>query len=61
MEFRFFLNWSKSLCLVLSKPTKRLAAQSTAYFLRNRQDKQGFVKENKKVYLCKRSLNLFKP
>ena len=27
--------WSKSLCLGVSEPTKRLAAQSTAYALRN--------------------------
>ena len=26
-----FQNWSKSLCLGVSEPTKRLAAQSTAY------------------------------
>ena len=43
-----FQNWSKTLCLVLSDPTKRLAAQSTAYALRNRQVKQAFVKENEK-------------
>ena len=30
-----FQNWSKSLCLGVSKPTKRLAVQSTAYALRD--------------------------
>ena len=30
-----FQNWSKPLCLGVSEPTKRLAAQSTAYALRN--------------------------
>ena len=43
-----FQNCSKALCLGVSKPTKRLAAQSTAYALRNRQGKQAFVKENEK-------------
>ena len=44
-----FQNWSKSLCLCVSGPTKRLTAQSTAaYALRNWQGKQEFVKENKK-------------
>ena len=43
-----FQNWSKALCLGVSEPTKRLAAQSTAYTLCNRQDKQTFVKESKK-------------
>ena len=40
----------KALCLGASEPTKRLAAQSTAYVLRNRQGKQAFVKENEKIY-----------
>ena len=43
-----FQNWSKALCLGVSEPTKRLAAQSTAYTLCNRRDKQTFVKESKK-------------
>ena len=43
-----FQNWSKALCLGVSKPTKRLAAQSTACALRNRQGKLAFVKENEK-------------
>ena len=43
-----FQNWSKALCLGVSEPTKWLAAQSTAYTLRNRQDKQAFAKENEK-------------
>ena len=51
-------NWSKALGLDVSEPTKRLAAQSTAYALRNRQGKQAFVKENEKNYLCKKGLNL---
>ena len=49
-----FQNWSKALCLGVSEPTKRLAAQSTAYTLCNRQDNQTFVKESKK----KKNLNL---
>ena len=43
-----FQNWSKALCLDVSEPTNRLAAQSTAYALRNRQGKLAFVKENEK-------------
>ena len=43
-----FQNWPKVLCLGVSKPEKRLAAQSTACGLRNRQGKQAFVKENEK-------------
>ena len=43
-----FQNWSKALCLGVSDPTNRLAAQSTAYPLRDRQGKQAFVKENEK-------------
>ena len=43
-----FQNWPKVLCLGVSKPEKRLAAQSTACGLRNRQCKQAFVKENEK-------------
>ena len=50
-----FQNWPKILCLGVSKPEKRLAAQSTACGLRNRQGKQAFVKENekkkKKIYV----------
>ena len=34
--------------LGVSEPTKRLAAQSKAYALRNRQGKQAFDKENEK-------------
>ena len=43
-----FQNWSKALGLGVSKPTNRLAAQSTAYALRNRQGKQAFLKKKKK-------------
>ena len=54
-----FQNWSKALCLGVSEPTRRLAAQNTAYALRNRQGKQAFVKENeKKKKMKKRNLNL---
>ena len=42
-----FQNWSKALCLGVSEPTKRLAAQSTAYALRNRQVQHKFVKKMK--------------
>ena len=41
-----FKNWSKALCLGVSEPTKRLAAQSTAYVLCNQKGKQEFVKGN---------------
>ena len=44
-----FQNWSKALGLGVSKPTNRLAAQSTAYALRNRQGKQAFLKKKKKI------------
>ena len=44
MKFKFPKS-SKSLCLGVSEPTKRLAAQSTAYALNG---KQAFVKENVK-------------
>ena len=40
------------MCLGVYKPIKRLAAQSTAHVLRNRQDKQALLKENKKEFLC---------
>ena len=43
-----FQNWPKALCLGVSEPTKRLAAQSTADALRNRKRKQAYVKENEK-------------
>ena len=43
-----FQNWSKALRLGVSEPTKRLAAPSKAYALRNRQGKQAFAKENEK-------------
>ena len=44
-----FQNWSKSLLgLGVSEPTERLTAQSTAYAVRNWQDKQPFVEENGK-------------
>ena len=46
-----FQNWSKSLCLGVSEPTKRLAAQSKAYTLCNWKGKQAFVKENDKKNL----------
>ena len=36
----------RALCLGVSEPTKRLAAQSTAYVLRKWQSNQAFVKEN---------------
>ena len=48
-----FQNWSKALCLGVSGPTKRLAAKSTAYALRNRQGKQAIVKESKKKICLK--------
>ena len=48
-----FQNWSKALCLGASVPTKRLAAQSTTYTLRNRQGKQAIVKESKKKICLK--------
>ena len=44
-----FQNWSKAFCLGVSESTKRLAAQSTAYALRNRQGKQAFIKESEKI------------
>ena len=47
MKFKF-PKLSKSLCIGVSEPTKRLAAQSTAYALRNQHSKQAFVKENVK-------------
>ena len=56
-----FQNWSKSLCLGISEPPKRLPAQSTANSLRNWQGKQVFVKENerkKKEKKGKRNRNL---
>ena len=43
-----FQNWSKSLSLSVSEPTKRLADPSTAYALRNRQGRYAFLKEMKK-------------
>ena len=43
-----FQNWSKAFCLGVSEPTKRFAAQGTAYALRNRQGKQTFIKKMKK-------------
>ena len=46
------------MCLDVSDPTKRLAAQSTVTALPNRQGNQAFVKENENKYLCKRNLNL---
>ena len=36
------------MCLGVSEPTKRLAAQSTAYTLSNRQGEQAFAKESEK-------------
>ena len=42
------ISYSKSFCLDVSEPTKRLAAQSTAYALRNWQGKLAFVKQNEK-------------
>ena len=44
-----FQNWSNSLCLGVSEPTKRLNIQSTAYALRDWQGKQAFVKESEKI------------
>ena len=52
-----YRNWSKALCLGVSEPTKRLAAQNTGYTLRNIQSKQPFIKENEEKYLCK--INLY--
>ena len=43
-----FQNWSKSLCLGVSEPTKQFAAQSTTYVMRNRQSKEPFAKKKKK-------------
>ena len=40
----------------VSEPTKRLAAQGTAYALCNQQSKQAFVKENKKNIFVKEIL-----
>ena len=45
-----FQNWSKAVFRCL-QTKKRLAAQSTAYALRNQQGKQAFVKENEKKCL----------
>ena len=42
-----FQNWSKSLCLGVSEPTKQFAAQSTTYVVRNRHSKEPFVKKKK--------------
>ena len=47
MEFEFS-KLIKIIVLSAFKPTKRLAAQSTAYTLHNWQGKQAFVKENEK-------------
>ena len=47
---------SKALCLGFSEPTKPLAVLITAYTSRNRQGKQAFFEENKKIYLGKRNL-----
>ena len=44
-----FQIWSKVLCLGVSEPTKRLAAQSAAYALLNRQGKHAFVNEKIKT------------
>ena len=47
--FELKFKFSKSInCLGVSEPIKWLAAQRTAYTLRNRQSKQAFVKENAK-------------
>ena len=48
-----FQNWSKALGLGVSKPTNRLAAQSTAYALRNRQGKHEFLTKKKKKICVK--------
>ena len=57
-----FQVWLKSF-QTISEPTKRLACENLAYALRNRQVKQGFVKENEKKMneLKTRSLNLRNP
>ena len=57
-----FQVWLKSF-RTISEPTKRLAGENLAYALRNRQVKQGFVKENEKKMnkLKTRSLNLQNP
>ena len=44
-----FQTWSKVLFLGVSEPTKRLAAQSAAYALLNRQGKHAFVNEKIKT------------
>ena len=51
-----FKNWSKELRLGVSEPTKRLAAQSKAYAMRNRRGKQAFAKENEKKNVCVREI-----
>ena len=60
-----FQNWSNSLCLGVSEPTKRLAAQSTAYTLRNcvtdkvnKHLSKKIKKKMKKKKINKRNLNL---
>ena len=53
-----FPDWSKELCLNVSEPTGRLAAQGKAYPLRNQEGKKAFVKEIEKTYMFKRNLNL---
>ena len=57
-----FQDWLKSF-RTISEPTKRLVDENLAYALRNRQVKQGFVKENEKKMneLKTRSLNLQNP
>ena len=43
-----FQNWLKALWLGVFEPTKRLATQSAAYALHNRQGKYTLVKKNEK-------------
>ena len=56
MEFKLSLIRSKVLCLGISEPTKRSAAQSASYTLRNRQGKQTHVKQSEKNISVKRNL-----
>ena len=50
-----FQNWSKALWSGIFEQTKRLAVQSVAYALLNRQGKQVFVRENEK-FICVKEL-----
>ena len=47
-----FQNWLKALWLGVFEPTKRLATQSAAYALRNRQGKYTLEKKKKEKNIC---------